>query len=108
MDNSLSLFAMASEWMVNGNIIEFIRVHRDVNRFELVGLISTANRFHRSDSPSTAQRCCEGVDIYAWPSNDTRGLEGGMTSNDYRRLAIYLTLRQGKHPDRSGRPCLPR
>ena len=32
------VFAMVSEWMVNGNIIEFIEAHRDANRFELVGL----------------------------------------------------------------------
>jgi len=32
-------FAMASEWMVNGNINEFIKAHRDANRFELVGLL---------------------------------------------------------------------
>ena len=38
MDNSRSLFAMASEWMVNGNINEFVNAHRDENRFELVGL----------------------------------------------------------------------
>ena len=30
-------FAMVSEWMVNGNINEFIKAHGDVNRFELVG-----------------------------------------------------------------------
>ena len=30
-------FAMVSEWMANGNISEFIKAHRDVNRFELVG-----------------------------------------------------------------------
>jgi len=30
-------FAMASEWMTNGNINEFIKAHRDANRFELVG-----------------------------------------------------------------------
>ena len=30
-------FVMASEWMENGNVNEFIKVHRDVNRFELVG-----------------------------------------------------------------------
>jgi len=30
-------FAMASEWMDNGNINEFVKAHRDVNRFELVG-----------------------------------------------------------------------
>jgi len=35
------LFAMISEWMVNGNIIEFVKAHRDVNRFELVGFIPT-------------------------------------------------------------------
>ena len=29
-------FAMVSEWMENGNIKEFINVHRDVNRFKLV------------------------------------------------------------------------
>ena len=29
-------FAMASEWMVNGNISEYIQNNRDVNRFELV------------------------------------------------------------------------
>ena len=33
-------FAMASEWMVNGNINEFIKAHRDVNRLELVGFYS--------------------------------------------------------------------
>ena len=31
------LFAMVSEWMVNGNIVEFIAAHKDANRFELVG-----------------------------------------------------------------------
>ena len=31
------LFAMVSEWMVNGNINEFVEAHRNANRFELVG-----------------------------------------------------------------------
>ena len=31
------LFAMVSEWMVNGNINEFVKAHRDANRFALVG-----------------------------------------------------------------------
>ena len=30
------VFAMVSEWMVNGNINGFVRAHRDANRFELV------------------------------------------------------------------------
>ena len=29
-------FAMVSEWMENGNINEFIKAHKDANRFELV------------------------------------------------------------------------
>ena len=34
------LFAMVSDWMINGNINEFIKAHRDTNRFELVGFYS--------------------------------------------------------------------
>ena len=30
-------FAMASEWMTNGNIIEFLKANPDANRFQLVG-----------------------------------------------------------------------
>ena len=37
-------FAMASEWMENGNINEFIDVHPDANRFKLVRYILTAYR----------------------------------------------------------------
>lgn len=33
-------FVMVSEWMENGNIVEFIKTHRDVNRFELVRFYS--------------------------------------------------------------------
>ena len=39
-------FVMVSEWMENGNINEFIRTHRDVDRFELV-------RFQLSRCPHT-------------------------------------------------------
>ena len=39
MENSQ--FAMVSEWMVNGNINEFVKVYRDINRFELVGSYSS-------------------------------------------------------------------
>ena len=35
------VFAMVSEWMVNGNINEFIGAHRDANRFELVRFLFT-------------------------------------------------------------------
>jgi hypothetical protein len=42
-----SQLAMVSEWMVNGNINEFIKANRDVNRFELVRF-----RFHCQPHPS--------------------------------------------------------
>jgi len=35
-DRSQFEFAMVSEWMTNGTINEFVRAHRDVNRFKLV------------------------------------------------------------------------
>ena len=34
---SKNQFTMVSEWMINGNINEYVRARRDVNRFELVG-----------------------------------------------------------------------
>lgn len=34
-------FAMASEWMKDGNVNEFIKVHPNANRFELVRFIPT-------------------------------------------------------------------
>ena len=30
-------FAMISDWMVNGNINDFVKAHPDANRLELVG-----------------------------------------------------------------------
>ena len=34
-------FAMVSEWMMNGNINEFVKMHREANRFELVWFASS-------------------------------------------------------------------
>jgi hypothetical protein len=36
MGDSPSLLAMASEWMANGNINEYIKANGDADRFELV------------------------------------------------------------------------
>ena len=36
-------FVMVSEWMADGNIIEFIKKHKDANRFKLVGFCSTVD-----------------------------------------------------------------
>jgi len=40
------LFAMVSEWMVNGNIVEFVKAHREANRFKLVGSRSRTDPTH--------------------------------------------------------------
>ena len=34
---SKNQFTMVSDWMVNGNIADFVKAHRDVDRLELVG-----------------------------------------------------------------------
>lgn len=74
-------FAMVSEWMDNGNINEFVKAHRDVNRFNLVGF-----SFPSVTSPEprffliiTARGCYSGADIYARRGDDPRGPEGCRT-----------------------------
>jgi len=37
-------FAMVSDWMVNGNINDFVEEHPDVNRLELVGVSLVLSR----------------------------------------------------------------
>ena len=67
-------FAMASEWMVNGNINQFIAAQGGANRFELVGLrllLPTPLCLHCL--ATIAQRCCSGADVYAKRGDDTWG-----------------------------------
>jgi hypothetical protein len=50
--------AMASEWMVNGNVNEYVKKHRNANPFELVGLILLLVSLLADDrSTSIAPRC---------------------------------------------------
>jgi serine/threonine protein kinase len=53
---STNHLAMVSEWMINGNINEFIQAHRDANRFELVGLALFLTSL-LADMAPIAQRC---------------------------------------------------
>ena len=72
-------FTMVSEWMVNGTINEFVKTHRDTNRFKLVRSCSCCRLYlPLTVSPPTARRRRPGAGIYAWSGGDTRGLEGGM------------------------------
>ena len=48
--NSLwSRFAMVSEWMTNGTIVQFVKARVDVNRFELVRCLGLVCCTHRSE-----------------------------------------------------------
>ena len=59
-------FAMVSEWMANGTINEFVKTHRDANRFKLVGSCSYYILYlSLMESLPTARRCRPRVDVYA-------------------------------------------
>ena len=73
---SESHFAMVSDWMVNGSINEFLKGNPDVNRLDLVRLLSEfLLRFERIDDQidDPAEGRCYGADLYASAGNDPRG-----------------------------------
>ena len=41
---SEALFAMVSDWMMNGNINDFVKAHPGANRLELVGVSLEVSR----------------------------------------------------------------
>jgi len=77
--------AMASEWMTNGDVNKFIKAHRNVNQFELVGFqysVLTADLAHLFCCLIlTAQRRCSGIGIYAQQGDGTWRSKGGKISN---------------------------
>jgi len=64
-------FAMISDWMVNGNISSFLKVHPDTDRLELVGFSLPCLRFKATsqftDTQATylAERSHERPDLYS-------------------------------------------
>ena len=76
------LFAMVSEWMVNGNINEFIKTYRNTNRFELVRLHSHHwSHLSLMKLLLTARRRHPGITVYTWRGDDPWGPEGGTNSS---------------------------
>jgi len=74
-------FAMVSEWMVNGNINDFVKAYPDVDRLALVG------HFFKVLSPPCLQshnplagRRRSGADLYSQPRNDPWGSQRGASS----------------------------
>ena len=75
-------FAMVSDWMVNGNINDFVKAHPDANRLELVGIQSSliflsSARVYRQSGTCLAGRCHKWVDLHPQPRNDSWGPERG-------------------------------
>ena len=73
-------FAMVSEWMMNGNINQFVMAHRDVNRFELV---SSPSKLLRSPFvidgriAPIVERRRKGFDLHARSGDDPRRSQRG-------------------------------
>ena len=66
MGKSPCIFAMASEWMANGNINEFIKANLDADRFELVGIfLLSAGPETDPPPPPIAQRRYQRIDLSA-------------------------------------------
>ena len=58
-------FATISDWMVNGNINDFVKAHPDVNRLELVCFsLRVSLLFIDDQTTHLAGRCRLGVDLY--------------------------------------------
>ena len=89
-------FAMVSEWMANGNVNEFVKETPDANRLKLVG--SSFHIPHHSfftgltgiRTTYPARGCCQRVDLYPSPGNDSWGPQG----------RTFLTLRAAPFSNR--------
>ena len=83
-------FVMVSEWMVNGNINQLLKVRPHADRLGLVCLLSEAWLFHVSLTlnrlTSVAERCWQGAGLLARSGNDPRRSQGG------RRLYTSIAL----------------
>ena len=72
-------FTMVSEWMINGNINQFVVAQPDANRFELV---SSPSEFPQSPfvldglGASVVERRRKGPDLHARSGDDPRRSQG--------------------------------
>ena len=74
-------FAMVSEWMVGGNINEYVEANPDANRLKLVRFRSKSRtlrvKFVDIRVTFLAERRCSRVDIHPSSWNDPRRPQGG-------------------------------
>jgi len=75
--------AMASEWMMNGNINKFMKAHADADRLELVSTKFNFRSYLLSDQCSIllAERHCWGRGLPTQPRSVPRRSQGGTSLN---------------------------
>ena len=105
MQMSEGHFAMISEWMVNGNIGDFVKAHPDVNRITLVSLRFESPYFRSVYSSKNSQ--LEGVAKGLIHIHDQGMVHGDLKGVRARLLALCFRLihlnfyHEGEHTDRS-------
>ena len=66
-------FAMVSEWMIHGNINQYIEAHPEADRLRLVRPVRYPGFLTLTAEGSSADRRCERVDLPPHRWNDPRG-----------------------------------
>ena len=107
---STNEFAMASEWMDNGNVNQFVKVHKDVNRFELVRfrgsklslLVSIVVWFSQLKGISRGLAYMHGEEMV---HGDLKGVN---LPTPVQLFCLLTDLSKGQHSDRPRWPRAPR
>ena len=94
-------FTMVSEWMMNGNINQFVAEHWDVNGFELVSFpleLPLPSLVVDNYAMLVVGRCCNGLDLYArsgdgpWQSQGSASLKAAATSLHLPALICWANI----------------
>lgn len=83
---------MVSEWMVKGNITEFVKVDVNADRLGLVRFGSRPILAVTDDDITIARRRYSGVDVHARPWDCPRGSQRGTSLNPTVTALAHLTL----------------
>ena len=101
-------FAMISDWMLNGNISDFVKAHMDVDRYGIVGFHSKTRCPRLIDNLTTPQLVgvAKGL-IYIHNEGmihgDLKGVCLGYSGSCF--CLADLNICQGEHTDRPYRQC---
>ena len=98
---SESQLVMVSEWMANGNIMQFTKADADADRLGLVGFSPVPIPLIAYDRlMNVAQRRRKGVDLYARPENSAWEPQRGTFSSPVLTVLPIVYPPAGKYPYR--------